>query len=76
MKFIMNGCLILGTLDGAVNHYFNLFLNINFFNQKINEFYNSYIKNVEIAEEVENPNIFIFGAKIEEIEGLKKAVNH
>ena len=43
----MNGCLIIGTLDGA---------------------------NVEIAEEVGNDNIFIFGAHIDEIAGLKRKV--
>jgi starch phosphorylase len=43
----MNGCLIIGTLDGA---------------------------NVEIAEEVGDDNIFIFGAKVDEIEELRKKV--
>jgi starch phosphorylase len=47
MKFAMNGCLIIGTLDGA---------------------------NVEIAEEIGDDNIFIFGAKAHEIEGLRKQV--
>jgi len=47
MKFAMNGCLIIGTLDGA---------------------------NVEIAQEIGNENIFIFGAKAHEIEGLRKQV--
>jgi len=47
MKFAMNGCLIIGTLDGA---------------------------NVEIAQEIGNENIFIFGAKADEINGLRKQV--
>lgn len=44
MKFVMNGGLILGTMDGA---------------------------NVEIYQEVGPDNIFIFGARVEEIEALK-----
>lgn len=46
MKFAMNGCLIIGTLDGA---------------------------NVEIREEVGEDNFFLFGAKAEEIAGLRVA---
>ncbi|XP_028082799.1 alpha-1,4 glucan phosphorylase L-2 isozyme, chloroplastic/amyloplastic-like isoform X2 [Camellia sinensis] len=45
MKFAMNGCIIIGTLDGA---------------------------NVEIREEVGENNFFLFGARAEEIAGLRK----
>ncbi|KAL4492628.1 hypothetical protein ABPG72_007741 [Tetrahymena utriculariae] len=44
MKFVMNGSLIIGTMDGA---------------------------NVEIAEEVGKENMFIFGALVDDIEGLR-----
>jgi starch phosphorylase len=45
MKFAMNGCLIIGTLDGA---------------------------NIEIRDEIGKDNMFIFGARAHEIEGLRK----
>ena len=47
MKFVFNGGLIIGTMDGA---------------------------NVEIAQEVGEENVFIFGARIEEVEGLREKV--
>ncbi|CAL1357678.1 unnamed protein product [Linum trigynum] len=45
MKFAMNGCVQIGTLDGA---------------------------NVEIREEVGEDNFFLFGARADEIVGLRK----
>ena len=44
MKFVLNGSLIIGTMDGA---------------------------NVEIAEEVGPENMFVFGALVDEIDGLR-----
>lgn len=45
MKFVMNGCLIIGTMDGA---------------------------NVEISEEIGEENMFIFGARVHEVEDLRR----
>lgn len=49
MKFIMNGGMIIGTMDGA---------------------------NVEISEEVGIENMFIFGAKVEEVDKLKEKMHN
>ena len=45
MKFVMNGGVIIGTLDGA---------------------------NIEIVQEVGEDNMFVFGAKIEEVAPLQQ----
>jgi len=49
MKFAMNGCLIIGTMDGA---------------------------NVEIAHEIGQENMFICGAKVEEVEKLREKMRN
>jgi len=49
MKFVMNGCLIIGTMDGA---------------------------NVEIAHEIGQENMFICGAKVEEVEKLREKMRN
>lgn len=47
MKFVMNGGLIIGTMDGA---------------------------NIEICEETGEENHFIFGARLDQVDGLRKAL--
>eukprot|EP00331_Platyophrya_macrostoma_P011548 CAMPEP_0176425582 /NCGR_PEP_ID=MMETSP0127-20121128/11467_1 /TAXON_ID=938130 /ORGANISM="Platyophrya macrostoma, Strain WH" /LENGTH=883 /DNA_ID=CAMNT_0017806755 /DNA_START=34 /DNA_END=2685 /DNA_ORIENTATION=+ len=49
MKFCLNGCLLLGTMDGA---------------------------NVEIAEEIGDENLFIFGARVHDIDKASARMKH
>ena len=49
MKFVMNGSLILGTMDGA---------------------------NIEIAREIGEDNMFIFGARKEQVSLLQDGPGH
>ncbi|CAG9315121.1 unnamed protein product [Blepharisma stoltei] len=47
MKFVMNGGVIIGTMDGA---------------------------NVEIAEEIGEDNMFIFGARIDQVQSIRESL--
>ncbi len=49
MKFIMNGGVLIGTLDGA---------------------------NVEISEQVQRDNVFIFGLKSEQIDTARHSMKY
>jgi starch phosphorylase len=48
MKFVMNGCIIIGTMDGA---------------------------NVEISQEVGEENMFIFGARLSEVNSIRERMS-
>ena len=57
MKFVLNGSMLIGTLDGA--------------NVEIDEEIRAACKEVQEEE----PGIFIFGARAEETDGIRRAQN-